>query len=165
MPETRQLPPLPPKLAAIVAEEGAVIARTYHVTPSEFGARVATLLSLWLGGLHHFFPAGKRLPNFADDRFIEATLGHVTLDTFDGSGMTRLVFLAHALCIRVEVEGAAPRYLRFAFTRRAGREGRIFERHPTLASAARRFLDEFTAQYGGEVDTEAAAAVLAGGGE
>jgi len=56
------------------------------------------------------------------------------LATFDGDDLTRLVFLAHEKCIRVQVEQGGPNRLRIAIWRRE-REGCMYERHPTIEQA------------------------------
>lgn len=56
--------------------------------------------------------------------------------TYDCDGLTRLVVGAHDRCIRVEVEGCGPKMLRVSMWPRNGREGRLYERHPTLEQAA-----------------------------
>jgi hypothetical protein len=58
------------------------------------------------------------------------------LATFDSDRLTRLVFLAHDRCVRVEMAASSPGRVRVALHHRGGRrEGAIHERHPTLEQA------------------------------
>jgi len=61
-----------------------------------------------------------------------------SLATFDGDGLTRLVLLAHERCIRVQIEQGGPNRLRIAIHKRE-REGRMYERHPTIEQAIEAF--------------------------
>lgn len=84
------------------------------------------VLAKWLGG-HHHLPAVKEWGNgvaicYAGD-----------LSTFDFDRLTRLVILAHAKAVRIELNGAAPRYIRIiAHRRKHDPNGEMYERHPTL---------------------------------
>ena len=55
--------------------------------------------------------------------------------TFDFDNLTRLVFLAHEKCIRVELTQGGPRAIKIAIWKRKGRTGSIYERHPTIENA------------------------------
>lgn len=57
------------------------------------------------------------------------------LSTFDFDTLTRLVFLAHDSCIRVELSQGGPRAIKIAIWKREGRTGRIYDRHPTIETA------------------------------
>ncbi|MCK9570692.1 hypothetical protein M0R72_17215 [Candidatus Pacearchaeota archaeon] len=57
-----------------------------------------------------------------------------SLATFDGDDLTRLVLLAHARCIRAQIEQGGPNRLRIAIWKRV-REGAMYERHPTILEA------------------------------
>jgi hypothetical protein len=57
------------------------------------------------------------------------------LSTFDFDRLTRLVFMAHDRCIRVEIASSGPRYMKIIIHKRAQREGEIWSRHPTIESA------------------------------
>lgn len=59
--------------------------------------------------------------------------------TFDFSQLTRLVISAHDHCVRVEVAPRAPNYMRVAIHQRKGREGSMYERHPTIEQAIKDF--------------------------
>lgn len=52
--------------------------------------------------------------------------------SFDFDEMTRLVFLAHDHCIRVEVGAMSGGKLRIAIHKREGRDGHMARRHPDL---------------------------------
>lgn len=57
-----------------------------------------------------------------------------TLSTFDFDALTRLVFMAHDKCIRVEVGASGPRRVKIMIHKRR-REGDMMERHPTIETA------------------------------
>jgi hypothetical protein len=79
-------------------------------------------------GEHHF--PGKIKP------FGEGwSMSHFgSMATFDGDELTRLVLLAHSRCVRVELSNGGPNRLRIAIWGRQ-REGRMYERHPTIEQA------------------------------
>ena len=56
------------------------------------------------------------------------------LSTFDTDRLTRLVFLAHDRCVRVEIQQGGPRTVKICIWKRI-REGSIAYRHPTLEGA------------------------------
>lgn len=118
------------------------ITAVYRVTPSPFGARVAELLGYLLRGLHHL-PHQKKT-DWTDSRYIRVSL-YGSFDTYDFDQLTRLVFLAHALCIRVEVSGGSFKYLHLSFSRRTNRDGSMYERHPTIETALAKFRETFPA--------------------
>lgn len=55
--------------------------------------------------------------------------------TYDFSGLTEAVIMAHDRCIRFEIEPSGPGMLRLVFHKRDGREGEMWQRHPTLEQA------------------------------
>ncbi len=65
--------------------------------------------------------------------------------TFDFDELSRLVFLAHDRCIRVQIEQGGPNRIRIAIWRRV-REGDRYNRHPTLEQA----IEGFRRQCGGD---------------
>jgi len=103
---------------------------------SPLGERVAELLGEWAYGLYHLDKIEN--VNWSHDYFIEYKLSYHNMATFDGSDLTRLVFLAHWLCIRVSVEPSGSRALRLVFHGRE-REGGISARHPALDQAVEKF--------------------------
>lgn len=58
-----------------------------------------------------------------------------SLATFDFDGLTRLVFLAHDRCVRVELVQGGPGRIGIAIWKRHGRSGDISVRHPTIKCA------------------------------
>lgn len=66
-----------------------------------------------------------------------------SLSTYDFNNLTRLVFLAHDKCVRAEIVQGGPGRVGIAIWQRAGREGDIYARHPTIESA----LDEWRSKH------------------
>ncbi len=106
-------------------------------TPSTIGFRVAALLDEWRG-LHHFEESAMKKVDWSNPLFIRMTLDHRTspgqLSTWDFSGLTSLVFLAHDHCIRVDVLPCNSTHFKLMFhpTQRAGGGA---QRHPRLEEA------------------------------
>ena len=96
---------------------------------------VAFFSALFRG--EHHIPNGSRR---GDDGVTPHGLGWCVIDdgtnwaTFDFNELTRLVFLAHDRCLRVEVTPARNGKLKIAIWRRE-REGAQSRRHPTLEKA------------------------------
>lgn len=103
-------------------------------------ARVAHLLHCLYDGLYHH-PVGEHALAKKDWSGDGITLSFGTreqLATYDYDHLTRLVFLAHTMCIRVSLFGSG-QVLRAHFTPRHTTEGSIFERHPTIDGARAHF--------------------------
>lgn len=58
-----------------------------------------------------------------------------SMATYDFDHLTRLVILAHDMCIRVELTALAPNVMGIAMWRRNKRDGSMYERHPTMEQA------------------------------
>jgi len=65
------------------------------------------------------------------------------LATFDFSGLTRAVFLAHDRMIRLEIRPSGPGMLKLMLHKRHKREGRMHERHPTVEQALAAHRESF----------------------
>ena len=87
------------------------------------------LLSDCFGGAHHV----PRLRKCGHG--IKVSVYSGSLSTFDFDLLTRLVFLAHDRCVRVEIVSSGPGRVGIMLHRRRGRDGDIFERHPSLDDA------------------------------
>lgn len=61
------------------------------------------------------------------------------LATYDFNQLTRLVFMAHEKCIRVELTGYSSRKIRIAIWKRNGTEGNMSRIHPTIEDALAKF--------------------------
>ncbi len=59
--------------------------------------------------------------------------------TFDFDGLTRAVLMAHERMIRFEVVPSGPGMLGIVLHKRHYRKGRMYERHPTIEEAIKRF--------------------------
>ncbi len=85
--------------------------------------------SAFYGGEHHF-------PHKIKDWGTGWSMLHrADLSTYDFDALTRLVFMAHDRCVRVEVSHVNMSYLRIAIHKRRRSDGRMYEVHPTLAEA------------------------------
>lgn len=115
---------------------GADWLRSSGVVLSPLGERVADLVGELVQGIYHL---GDRAfqPNWAHDHFIELRLRQ-DLATFDGNMLTRLVFLAHDYCIRVEVSPCNPQFLSLMFHQRKP-TGSMWARHPSIRQALEAF--------------------------
>lgn len=102
---------------------------------SEPITRAEQVLSYAFGGLHNV-PGKIRRGDDSKMGGVEVCV-YGGLSTFDFERLTRLVLAAHAYCVRVEVSGASPQYVRINLYERHTRYGGRYERHPGL--------DEFSA--------------------
>lgn len=82
-------------------------------------------------GAHHMVT--RRVKEFG--KGIQYSERPSKLSTFDFDGLTRLVFMAHDRCVRVELAASGPGLVRLVLHKRHSREGRMSERHPTLETA------------------------------
>ena len=98
-----------------------------------FGATVAALLSDLVGGLHHWNTRQLKAVDWTNSHYIVITAS-MSLATWDNNALTRLVFLAHDYCVRVDVQPASPQSIRLLFHPRQ-RNGSPMERHPTIEEA------------------------------
>lgn len=113
--------------------------------PSETGLRVAELLERWQG-LHHMESSAMKKVNWSNTLYQTVVLSSIgtpggALATFDFDDLTRLVFLAHDLCIRVSIEPCNPKHLRLMFHPRRERDGGMSIRHPTIETALERWRE------------------------
>lgn len=67
-------------------------------------------------------------------RGIELNTRHFYAATYDFDQLTKAVILAHDRCIRFEIAPSGPGMIKIVLFKRQ-REGRMFERHPTIEEA------------------------------
>lgn len=107
--------------------------------PSECGKRVARLLAEWVGGAHHLPQEAMKKVDWQNQRYVvvkaDSSLTGGGLSTFDFTDLTRLVFLAHDHCIRVDIRPLNPQLLALTLHPRNSRDGGMTARHPTLEKA------------------------------
>lgn len=108
---------------------------------SPLGERVADLLGELFQGIYHIDSKALHKVDWSNPYWIRLSLGWKSLSTFDFVGLTYLVFLAHWMCIRVEVSPCNFHHLEIMFHPRK-RNGDYSERHPTIDEA----LNEFKKQ-------------------
>lgn len=101
---------------------------------SPLGENVADLLNEWALGIYHLDSNALKRVVWEDPYYIEFRNGNTRLSTWDFSDLTRLVFLAHDYCIRVEISPLSRTTVRMTFHQRK-RDGSMSQRHPTLEQA------------------------------
>ena len=92
--------------------------------------RVRAVLATAFRGIHHV-PGWRQRKPFGEGLTVTVI---ADLSTFDGDYLTRLVVAAHEECVRMTVDPGGPRRLCLRFWSRM-REGRLYERHPTIEQA------------------------------
>jgi hypothetical protein len=96
-------------------------------------AEATSFFSEFYQGEHHI--PGKIKP-YGDGWVVNHDRGGIA--TYDYDQLTRLVFMAHERCVRVEVSPSSPRHLKIAIWKRE-REGTFSVRHPDLQTAIEKF--------------------------
>jgi len=110
----------------------------YSEKMSVLGEDVANLLGELFRGIYHLNIKQLYKVDWKNPYCIEFLLGWKTLSTCDYDELTRLVFLAHHMAIRVEISPHAFNYLMLRFHRR-NRDGNFAQRHPSLDEAVSEF--------------------------
>lgn len=107
------------------------IEKTMKKEMSELGKAAADLLGDVYLGIYHLSRASLLKVEWNCPHQIQISV-YGEMATVDSDLLTRLVVLAHDRMIRVSIEGLGPNYLRLIFHKRSVREGRLFERCPTM---------------------------------
>lgn len=105
---------------------------------SPLGAEVADLLGELFFGIYHLEDRWLQKVDWSNNHHIEISIGYRSWSTVDSDTLTRLVFLAHHMCIRVDLDGSKVGYIRLLFHKRK-RIGDSMTRHPTLNEAVEHF--------------------------
>ena len=115
---------------------------------SPLGRSVADLLGELYRGIYHMDQPSLQKSDWANDHHIIVSIGWHSFATFDVDDLTRLVFLAHHMALRVSIEAATHHVMRLMFHQR-GREGSLSYRHPTLDEAVAAFKKDVSLpEYG-----------------
>ena len=104
---------------------------------SSLGVSVADLLGELYRGIYHLDSGHLNKVDWTDKRYMEILIGR-SLATYDSDDLTRLVFLAHQFCVRVQIEPCNFRYIKMSFSPRQ-RGGSIFTNHPAIDQALEQF--------------------------
>ncbi len=83
-----------------------------------------------IGGEHHLCGKVKEW-----GRGICYNTRHNNLATFDFSLLTNMVLMAHDRIIRVEIVPSGPGMLKWCLWKRKNRDGKHYEKHPTIETA------------------------------
>lgn len=103
----------------------------YCLNPSPIAVEAFDLLArLWHGGHHVIEKVILKSAVWDHDLYCRVRF-RGEMATFDFTDLTCLVFLAHDCCIRVSVSAASAGLLELMFHKRE-RDGRMYQRHPTL---------------------------------
>jgi hypothetical protein len=118
---------------------------------SPLGEKVANLLGLAYSGIYHL--EGYQKIKWAENYCFVVWVYAGSLATYDNDRLTRMVFLAHELGVRLEIAGSRPHYIKLHIHNREERTGPLDKRHPTLDQAVANFhknYDEEIAQLTGQ---------------
>jgi hypothetical protein len=97
----------------------------------EFQEKAEHWVSDVFGGVH-------RVAKFEFKQHYFLCVPRGTLSTFDDDYLTRIVIASHRYGLRAEVDNHGMRGLKILLHNRVGREGRMWERHPTLETVIAR---------------------------
>jgi len=121
------------------------IACMFDITPSPLGRRVADILGHVWQGIYHIKIDYLQRVDWKNSHHISIKICG-GLATFDANQLTTLVILCHDAAIRLEISSAKLKFrdedgnkcvvpaLELLFHQRQ-REGRLYERHPTMEEA------------------------------
>ncbi len=108
---------------------------------SPLGRKAADFLGEWLYGIYHLSQKELFKVDWNNHNHIEISIYCSSLSTYDFNDLTRLVFLAHAMALRVQIEPSTHHHLRLMFHKRThGKSDGKTLYHPTLDEAVRLFM-------------------------
>lgn len=112
------------------------IIRSLKIQPSPLGIAVADILGLVYYGIYHLEGCHLEKVNWAHPDYIRIQLRRgMDLASYDFNELTKLVALAHDLCIRVQIGGHGMNALRLSFSPRDRDSDSMMRRHPTMDEA------------------------------
>lgn len=74
------------------------------------------------------------------------------MSTFDFNRLTRFVLMCHRECVRGTIEQGGPGRIKLIIWRRRGREGSLYDRHPTIEQAIESFNENYTPMFPEAID-------------
>lgn len=102
------------------------------ITLSPLAADVADFLADWYGGMHNFVhQTNIKKIDWENKHHLVVPFGR-GMATIDDHFLTSLVVMSHDRMLRVEVNPRARGWLELVFHRRTTRDGRLYERMPTM---------------------------------
>lgn len=113
-----------------------------EVKMSPLAIKVADFLGEWVYGIYHLSQKELFKVDWTNNRHIEISIYNYCLSTFDDNDLTRLVFLAHEMALRVQIEPSTHHHLRIMFHERSHHKGPMLY-HPTLDEAVNLFRQTF----------------------
>lgn len=108
------------------------VQRLTGLMPSSLASKVATILDRVFDGWYHIDDAFNKA-KWENPSYVEIRLRR-ELSTWDFNLLTQLVVLCHDEAIRLEISPCSNTSLKLLFHERQ-REGRMYERHPTIEDA------------------------------
>ena len=90
-------------------------------------------------GIYHLVYKAIYKVDWSNTHHIEISIGWKDWSTTDFDRLTRLVFLAHHLALRVDLTPSTHQYMRLLFHLRC-RTGNSYLKHPTLEDAVNHFI-------------------------
>jgi hypothetical protein len=123
---------------------------------SRIGFLALRVLERMYSGLHHCDDVLRRTTEetWTNPLWVELTVDCSDWATFDFADLTRLVVIAHDMCIRISIQPTSRHRMRVMLHPRAGREGDMCRRHPTIEEAIKTmrlgYADDFLAGTAGE---------------
>ena len=110
---------------------------------SPLGRDVADLLGELFYGIYHLDNKALYKVDWSNNHHIIISICFQDWSTINCSNLTRLVFLAHHMALRVNMKASTHNYMQLMFHKR-GRSGNFTQRHPTLDEAVSTFKANVT---------------------
>jgi|TARA_R100000084_G_scaffold97923_2_gene51972 hypothetical protein len=102
---------------------------------SEFEANAVVLICKTMRRGPYDFASTFRKAEWGYGRWVRFRIPGHGIATYDSDGLTALVIGAHDMCIRVELSACSPTHIEILMHQRDRREGRLYQRHPTIEEA------------------------------
>jgi hypothetical protein len=111
---------------------------------SSLGVKVADFLGEWQFGIYHLHQKELLKVDWSNSHHIEISMFSSAMSTFDFNDLTRLVFLAHEMALRVQVSPSTHNHMRIIFHERTHGpgDGNLLH-HPTLDAAVNLFKQTY----------------------